>query len=490
MSRRRSTFRVTSEEATFLDAAIQASVPTVRKQALQRLCGLYRRGGRLTAPRSMKALVLQALTDTDLKVRRWAFNVLAQLGERADVQLMVMPWRDNRSNGDVFEAGLTALAGILPKDELLPLLSSEQVDLDPLTVMALGQQTGSFADELAKLRLNVERATVAELRAATLLIGLTKAPNTLFSGRFPVSDVIGDLNTHDDPIVAQYSFWATVEHPSLGLANVRVATSSFSTLPPNVQGWAYRTLTKDGTVAVDHYDVIVEASSSEHLEVREGVATGLRDVYYDSLDTMVADWFLDEQDPVTKDRLLEHMAAHSGKSSFYREEVLAAYRTAGLRSITRSRLEAANRDADVSLAMRKIALQTGDPDLFASMVGLVTNNTQNFSGPMNVAGISNSGTGNTGSVQIISAIEAQTRATPILAELKAGLASSSNPEIVTIARAVDEASDAPTKGKVARVLALLKELKDGGETVAGLGELITKGYGQLAPLLEYLPDMM
>lgn len=300
----------------FLDAAIQSPSPVVRKQALQRLCGLYRQGGLLTAPLSMKALVLQALTDPDPKVRRWAFNALAQFGERRDVPLMVGPWRDNRADSGVFEAGLTALAHLLPKDELLGLLTSSEVDLDAGVVMALGQQSDGFAAEMNALRLDVERSSVDELRSATLLVGLRKAPDTLFSGRFPVSDVIGDLNTHPDSMVAQYSFWATVEHPLLGLQNSRVAPVGFQRLPPNVQGWAVRLLTKANSSAADHYDILVEASQSPHYEVREGVAVGIRDVFYDSLDVMVRDWFLDETDPVIRDRLLEHMAAHSGRSSF------------------------------------------------------------------------------------------------------------------------------------------------------------------------------
>lgn len=261
----------------------------------------------------MKALILHALVDTDSKVRRWSFNALAQLGEAADVPLMIGPWKANRSDPEIFEAGLTALAHLLSKDDLLVILKETEVRLDASALMALGQQTDGFGAELDAVRLDIDQATQGELRSATLLIGLKKAPNTLFSGRFPVSDVIGDLNTHPDPIVSQYSFWATVEHPDLGLDNVRVPPSQFSQLPPNVQGWAYRTLTKDGSKAVAHYDAIVGASESVHPEVREGVAIGLRDIYYDSLDVTVADWFVDERDPAVRDRLLEHMATHITK---------------------------------------------------------------------------------------------------------------------------------------------------------------------------------
>lgn len=481
--------RITPQEAAFIEAALMAKSAVVRKQALQRLCSLYRQGARLAAPKSMKGLILGSLVDTDSKVRRWAFNALAQLGEVADVPLMVGPWKANRSDPEVFEAGLTALAHLLSKDALMVILREAEVPLDSSAVMALGQQTNSFREELEALRLDIQQASDGQLRSATLLIGLKKAPDTLFSGIFPVSDVIGDLNTHEDPIVSQYSFWATVEHPELGLSNVRVPPSQFSRLPPNVQGWAYRTLTKDKTLAIKHYDTIVGASESDFSEVREGVAIGLRDVYYDSLDVTVADWFLDEKDPSVRDFLLEHMAVNVSKSSAYRDEVMKAYRDAANGSVMRSRLEAANRDDAVALEMRKIALQMNDPDLFTSMIG-ATMNTQNFNGPMNVGGISNSGVGNTGHVQIMSLAEVQSRIVPVLEQLRQALKSTNAPDGSAEGTViVAEAIATPTKGNVEKVVDWLKRVKDGGDAIAGLGALAVSAHDKLLPLLVHLPNI-
>jgi hypothetical protein len=488
---RRRRIRISPQEATFIEVALQAASPFIRKQALQRLCSLYRRGGVLAAPQRMKGFIIHALVDEDSKVKRWAFNALAQLGEPADIALMIGPWKNNRSESEVFEAGLTALARLVPKEELLVILREAGVEVDPGVLMALGQQTNEFKAELAGVRLEVGRATDGELRAATLLIGLKQAPDTLFSGRFPVSDVIGDLNTHHDPIVAQYSFWATVEHPDLGLDNVRVPASDFPKLPPNVQSWAYRTLTKDGSNAAQHYDAIVGASESPFAEVREGVAIGLRDIYYDSLDITVADWLLDEPDTAVSDRLLEHMACHVARSSAYRDEVLKAYREAGNGSVLRSRLEAANRDAAVALELRRIALQMNDPDLFASMVAPTMTNTQNFNNVVNAGGISNSGTGNEGSVQIISTAQARATALPVLEQLLQALEATNAPNgAAEGAEIAKEAIATPTKGKVERVVGWLKKVKDGGDAVAGIGALAIASYDKLAPLVEHLPNVL
>jgi hypothetical protein len=482
--------RISPQEAAFIEAALLADSPVGRKHALQRLCSLYRQGARLAAPRAMKGLILNSLVDLDEKVRRWAFNALAQLGEAADVLLMLGPWKDNRSNAEVFEAGLTAMACLLGKEELLVVLREAEVQLDAGALMALGQQTDSFRAELDAVRLDVNQASDGELRSATLLIGLKKAPDTLFSGRFPVADVIGELNTHPDRTVAQYSFWATVEHPDLGLANVSVQPSQFSQLPPNVQGWAYRALMKDGSKAVAHYDTIVGGSESDFSEVREGVAIGLREIYYDSLDVTVADWFTEEANSDVRDRLLEHMATHITKSTAYRDEVMKAYRDAASGSVMRSRLEAANRDEAIALEMRRIAFQMNDPDLFASMMRPHVSN-QNFYGVVNAGGISNSGVGNTGHVQVISVAEAQAKVVPLLQQLQQALeASDASDGSDKGVKIVKDAIASPTKSKVENVLEWLKAIKDGGDTIVGLSDLASTSYDKLSPFVDYLPNIL
>jgi hypothetical protein len=479
--------RIPPEEISFFEAALQSSSPVLRKHALQRMCNLYRRGARPLSPRVLKAWVFLALSDADPKVRRWAFNALAQMGEADDVPLMMGQWEASRSDPEVFEAGLTALAYILPREQLMPLLKKAEVELDALTLMALAQQTDSFETEMAALRLDPDSATCAELRSATLLIGLRKAPDTLFSGRFPVSDVIGDLNRHDDAIVAQYSFWATVEHPSLSLRHIRVPARDFPTLPPNVQGWAYRVLTKEGSLAAEHYEAIIAASESPYVEVREGAAIGLREIYYDSLDVTVSDWLIDESDQLVRERLLEHMAAQVNKSSTYREEVTAAFHQSGSRSLLRSRLEAANTDDSLALEFRRIALQTADPDLFAEIVA-PRMSTQNFHGPVTAGGFSNTGTGNSGHVNIMNAADAQAKVLPLLEELRLKLnAENAITEVKVGSQLLSTAIETPTKGTVERVLGWLKDVKEGGEAVASIGQLATQAYDQIAPLLDCLP---
>lgn len=463
-------------------------VPLKKKHALQRLCGLLRKGFRLSSPRTVKALIILNLQDPDEKVRRWAFNALAILGDRSDVPFMETAWKQNFEIPDVFQAGLTALAHILPKDELMSLLARSGVSISPNVIMALAQESDKFDEEVAAICLDPEKSSARELRSATLLVGLEKAPEGLFSPRHPVESVLGTLNTHDDPIVSQYSFWATVEHPDLSVEDIRVPPQLFSQLPVNVQAWSYRVLTKNAGVAKRHNDFIFEGSKSPNFDVRQGVAFGLRDIFYDSLDITVIDWMLEEQELSIREKLLEHMAAQAGRSGGYREEVEQAYREAGNGSDLRTRIEAACKNTGFAMTLKKIALQTGDPDLYTLISGgtVTNNNTQNFSGNVNAGGISNSGSGNSGTVSIIAQQNALTEATTALEAVLQHLESMDpSKESRELRGEIEAALVDPKKSVLSSISEKLKLASEGASSLASLGGLAASAYEKIQAFIPF-----
>jgi len=222
--------------------------------------------------------------------------------------------------------------------------------------------------------------------------------------------------------------------------------------------------------------------------VREGVATGLRDIYFDCLDVTVCDWLVDEKEPAVIDRLLEHMAVNSSKSSAYKEEVLSRFKMGERGSLLRSKLEAANTDEATALEFRKIVLETGEPDLFSYIEGKNMSNTQNFHGTVNVGGISNSGAGLIGNVQILSETEAKLQLLPILEELKSALSNSNGaPSSISSIESINDAIKSPTKSNVSKVFDWLKAANDGTQAIANLEGLITRSIDIIGPLLGALP---
>jgi len=79
-----------------------------------------------------------------------------------------------------------------------------------------------------------------------------------------------------------------------------------------------------------------------------------RDVFFDSADQLILDWFVDEETESVRQRLLEHMATNADKCALYEKPVLQIYRDAEVNSLVRSRLESAARRTNLFAIMRKI----------------------------------------------------------------------------------------------------------------------------------------
>jgi nucleoside phosphorylase len=212
--------------------------------------------------------------------------------------------------------------------------------------------------------VNIDYANPPELRLAGILVGLDKAPEHLFSLNSPNHEVIGELNSHPDPIVAQYSIWATYENPTLSLKDLRLPLHDVEAKAPNIRKYVYQLAVKDIQTAQDNYEFLVQGSEDPDPEARAGLATGLRNVYFDGLETLIIDWFNDEDVDRVKQRLLEHMARNADNCSAYAAPALRAYEAADAGSLTRARLEAAARQTSLYPAMKRIEYDAEGRDLF------------------------------------------------------------------------------------------------------------------------------
>jgi hypothetical protein len=479
-------------EVHFIEMNLQGTPPGPKKQALQLLCKLVRDGYRLRGLNSVRALVILNLRCPDLKVRRWALNALTLIGSEEDVEFILTVLDENRHVDEIFVAGLTALAALLPKDRMVERLASRDIQLSTPVILALSQNSSGFDEELSKVRVDVQSASPGVLKSASLLIGLRRAPDHIFSHRHPASEVIGELNTHDDPIVSQYSFWATVENPSMGLSSLGIHPGDIVRLPPNAQAWAYRIFTKDEKTAEKHYEVTLEGAGSEYAEVREGVASGLRGVYYDSLDVDMLEWYFGEADQSVLDRNLEHMTANVTRTSGYRGEVEDAYRSAPVNGVARARLEAACVDDDLTDQFKLIALKTGEPDLFAAIKGDNVSNHQTFNvaGSLNTGGISTSGTGNVGDVQINNTVEAQDKAADLLRSVEEALRTEAAPGTKEGVELAKKASEEPSKGNVEKFLGWAKLGVEAGTLAGKAAPVVGHAVDQLVNLLPHLPSVL
>lgn len=218
---------------------------------------------------------------------------------------------------------------------------------------------------------------------------------------------------------------------------------------------------------------------------------GLRDIFYDSLDALVIDWSLSEDEITIREKLWEHMAAHAQFSTGYREEAEKAYRQSGNNSDLRGRLEAACRDQGLSMTFKKIALQTGDPDLFTQLAGVTMTNNQNFFGGVQAGSMSNAGPGNTGTINIgqqqqaVASVEADLRS--LLSDLEKAPDSPEKNKVIDV---VATAAKNPTRSSVGKVVDWLKTAKEGMTSLTEMTEKAGTLYTKLAPTLDTLPDLL
>lgn len=359
-------------EVAYIELLIGDRDPESKKIGLQRLCKLYRQGLRHRQPERIAIHLMGLLHDDAPKVKRWALNALAVLGTRNNVQAIVEAIQRNRYDPDILAAGVSALCALLSPEEAQRLLGKADLPVDGAILMAAAQHSGHFQDKLRVARIRVDYAEPAELRLAGILVGLNKAPDNLFSLNAKNDDVIGELNFHPDPIVAQYSVWATCENPSLGIKNLRLPLHDVETRPPNVRKYVYQLAVKDVQTAQDNYEFLVLGSEDPDADARAGLATGLRPIYFDGLETLITDWLNDEDVDRVKQRLHEHMAYNSDNCSAYASPVLRAYEAADPGSLTRARLEASARNTSLYPAMKRIEYDADGRDLFR-MEGQATN---------------------------------------------------------------------------------------------------------------------
>ncbi|WP_247452345.1 hypothetical protein [Bradyrhizobium sp. 174] len=378
--RRRPKRFISSEEEAYVRLLIANNDDSEnRKIGLETLCKLYRSGFILRDRYTIALFTMALLHDSEPRVRRWALNTLALIGTKDEVSAILEAIKRDEADPDILAAGIAALCAIVDDEEARRQLKSAKLPIEGAILLAAAQQSTSFTEELRGVRINIEKADIPQLRLASLLIGLGKAPENFFDGKHENRHVIGQLNRHEDRIVAQYSVWAISENKTLGPKALGIKLKDIESRPEKVKKYIYQTVAADAATARKNRDFLVQGSEDESVEVRSGLAVGLRHTYFDSIEELVLDWWPDEATENVRHRLLEHMATHADRCVSYEKPVLQIYRDAQTDSLSRRRLESAARGTKVSSTMRLIAHEAEADDLFG--YGHVPQRIRSFDGP-------------------------------------------------------------------------------------------------------------
>jgi len=367
-------------KADYLKSQIESGDPSRAKKALQEICKLYRSGFFVRHEQlfglEQSIIGLLYTQRKDEKVRRWALNALARLGrENTCIDAVKHVLRDFGQEPQTMASAIAATYRMSRKASQI----LRDVDFDPqMATLAALQHVKQKDLDLTPLPLNIETASPDHLQLALVVVGLDRAPPNLLNPRHTNAEMVKALGAHHDDTVSQYSVWAITENPTLGVRDLGVDIRDVEQQPPNVRAWIFRLLAMTPCNAQKHLEYIALGTSDPEVEARIGLATGLRDTFFDGLEETVMDWFMKEFDAEVVQLLMDHMIRQAPRCGLYRSFVLEFYQDNATELSWRRRMMANAAGTVLYGEMRRIDA-VGQDDLFKGGLN-VTNNTFNISG--------------------------------------------------------------------------------------------------------------
>ncbi len=464
------------------------------KNGLQRICRAYRSGYRIKDELDRMGLerlingVLQTHSN-DPKVRRWALNAIALFG-RKETSLESVEDILHKFKQDP-QTMASAIAAVFKFDPFAQKRLIEKEGLDPdLVVLSALQQRPLQEIDLSNTRINIERANPEILKLGLILVGVGKAPEHIFHPRHANGEIVRVLGGHHDEIVSQYSIWAITENSTLGLSNLGIPIENIESQKQNVRAWMHRLIAMNADVTNPCIDYIRLGIDDDQIEVREGLAAGLQDTFFDGLVPYVLDWYLLEPSEPVRSNILDHIVKQSTNCPNYEGFALEFYEKERAGSRGRLRMEAIAAGTRTYGKLMKLKI-VGQPELFGTM-----EIHQHFYGDIDVSDRSVKVGGNVSGIiatgdeteNTINRSLSGDEVVAILRELQSARQIIDDVDVddrlKSKARdAIDDAEEAPSPGKLERALGVIK-------TVVEAAKSVTKPVKSLLGIIKTVTDIV
>lgn len=353
----------------------------VVQKTLQWLEGELRRGRHPADARHLRQAVMQCVERNDLKVKRWALNVLSELGVAGHLEVLDSVFPAIGDDPDLLASAVRLLFREARQGAGLSLLNQRGVAVEGLALIAGSEYSVLLRKRLVDERIPLDMASAEELRAAIVLTGRGKAPEYLFLENHSNKIAISELNLHDDPTVVKYSLWGMAEL-KLGFSFLKISLAEYDACPPQVRKWILRLLFSDERALSQNLDLIWHGAQDDDVEVREEAAIGLRNCYVEGASADILRWYQGEKVEGVQHALLDHFANFAIRNSKYEAIVRTIYEREPFRSPLRGRIEACVAGTELYRQLRVIELKEETVGLFSNdndMEGiLVPKIEQNF----------------------------------------------------------------------------------------------------------------
>lgn len=337
---------------------------TVQK-TLQWLEGELRKGRQPADARVLRQATIQCVDRPDVKVKRWALNVLAELGIAGRLEILDSVFPHVADDPDLLASAVRLLFSEARQGAGLKLLNQKGVAVEGLALIAGSEYSVLLRKRLIDERIPLDNASAEELRAAIVLTGRGKAPEYLFLERHPNQIAISELNLHDDPAVVKYSLWGMAEL-KMGFSFLKIDLCEYDACEPQVRKWILRLLFSDERALAQNIDLIWHGAQDEDVNVREEAAIGLRNCYVEGACADILRWYRTEEVEAVSHALLDHFANFAVRNSIYAGIVKEVYAAQRFRSELRGRIEAAVAGTEIYRQLRVIELKEESVSLFSN----------------------------------------------------------------------------------------------------------------------------
>jgi hypothetical protein len=477
-------------EVAFLKSEIERQDNNRVKRALQSLCKSLRHNIRVS-PQDINGLetsILGALIrgTSDEKVRRWALSALSLCGRPSScLEAVTQVLKTRTDEPQVMSAAIAALFKMKPQDaqdkiKSLDIISPEIAYLSALQTLPQASLKGSVSP------INFENSDNLTLKLSLLLVGMNKAPDNLFHAKYTNPEIVRELEKNGDTIVSQYSVWAAAENPNLGAKDVDLDLSRLTNRNSNERSYIYRLYASEKEYSPTQHEVILVGKSDEDTDARMGCAIGLRDTYYEGIESLVMDWYFNEADEETRHFLIDHTVRNTDKSDQYHSWAKELYDEFESDRAVLNRMKSQSVTLPIYTHFKKIDAQRETGFLFPEGTNTVTNynfNNTQFQGQTSVGGgkAENSGHQDIGSQsQDNRAIITKTIREAQRAISDAPLNSTLKTETLA---ALEKAEQSPDVSNIEKAAKLLEKCGDALGSVEGMAKKVTALGGYATALL-------
>lgn len=302
------------------------------KAGLQRACEVLEGGQAFISYDFLKMGLAAHLQSPELRVRRWAYKLVALLKDAAyldQLETALLSFEDDPENRGWASAAFSGLADEGRKTRLTTRLTDYRGTSLELAAKLYARGEPARDD----LHLSVwEREPLAR-KWLCLLCGYARDNPRTIDQRFGDLDLVRNSISDDDAEVVEYSIWAEHRHPDGSYRHLLRKPDELLAFP-NVRRWVYRLLTKDPEAATSNLDLLTEkmdAANETSEAAREGLALGLAGLHLDERRIQTIDWFSNEASHRVRFALVDHLAllANRYHDAVAREVLIAAYSRCG-----------------------------------------------------------------------------------------------------------------------------------------------------------------